>query len=359
MPSCQDEDRRGIHVFCTNGLWILLVTLLFSSGSVIADNSGSVSGTVRESSGPVIQDNAIVARNLDTSVQQTTKTNAKGFYSFAGLPVGRYEIEVRRPGFKTNLITGLVIGPNTESHVDVILWALGTTPSEAPSQNPLDDPKLSGAQKAIVVTTSGWNATGGTLTRYVRSDNRWERISDPIPVVVGESGLGWDPSITSLHPDVFPGPVKHEGDGRSPSGVFQLKATFGYADSLPGSLIYLPLAPTTVCVNDQTSRYYGWIEDPTNFVPPDAAWKSSEQMRRSDDLYRWGIFVSYDIPPPGGSCIFLHIWDGPAKGTVGGTAMASGDMEDIVKWVDGRGRAVLVQLPQPEYDRLKEHWFLP
>ena len=121
----------------------------------------------------------------------------------------------------------------------------------------------------------------------------------------------------------------------------------------------MPLTATTVCVNDQSSRYYGWIENPANFRPPDADWKSSEHMRRSDDLYRWGIFVSYDMPPPGGSCIFLHVWDGPGKGTVGGTAMASGDIEDIVKWVDGRGRAVLVQVPQAEYDRLKEHWFLP
>ena len=55
---------------------------------------GSISGTVTDQTGAVIPDTTVTALNLDTTVQQTTKTNANGFYNFTALPVGRYEIEI-------------------------------------------------------------------------------------------------------------------------------------------------------------------------------------------------------------------------------------------------------------------------
>jgi len=67
-----------------------------------------------------------------------------------------------------------------------------------------------------------------------------------------------------------------------------------------------------------------------------------------------------DRPVPGdGSCIFLHQWDGPDSSTAGCTAMAGEHIEEIVRWVNGDSRAILVQLPEPEYQRLRAHWQLP
>jgi hypothetical protein len=39
--------------------------------------------------------------------------------------------------------------------------------------------------------------------------------------------------------------------------------------------------------------------------------------------------------------------------------MAADNIEEIVRWVDGEVRAVLVQLPEPEYQHLRLHWQLP
>ena len=46
-------------------------------------------------------------------------------------------------------------------------------------------------------------------------------------------------------------------------------------------------------------------------------------MRRDDALYTWVVEVRHNPAaiPGGGSCIFLHVWDGPADTTVGCTAM--------------------------------------
>src|SRR5690348_13994507 len=105
-------------------------------------------------------------------------------------------------------------------------------------------------KKLIVVTTPDWNAVEGTLIRYERRGHEWIKVSEPIPVVVGRAGMAWDPALTRENPDRYPGPVKHEGDGRSPSGVFALKdGTFGFARELSGSRRYTPLTPTIECVD--------------------------------------------------------------------------------------------------------------
>lgn len=218
-------------------------------------------------------------------------------------------------------------------------------------------PKLSQAAKLIVVTTPDWNAVSGTLIRYQRKHNKWERLGKPIPIVVGKTGLAWDPAQAAQRD---PGdPVKHEGDGKSPAGVFGVPNTFGFAPSLGTSAMYIPLTPTTECVDDTSSRYYTHIVDRMKIS--DVDWNSSEKMRMVPG-YREGAVVDYNMASPAagnGSCIFLHVWSGPAQGTVGCTAMAAEDMEKLSAWIEGKGATALVQLPEKQYERLKETWQLP
>lgn len=230
-----------------------------------------------------------------------------------------------------------------------------------------------GEKKLIVVTTPDWNAVRGTLTRYERKKqvtgnglhgtgtaSDWQQIGEAIPIVVGRSGLAWDPGLARGHSDLYSGPIKREGDGRSPAGVFELKrGTFGFASSLPGSRMYIPLTPTIECVDDPASRYYAQIVDRAEIDHMD--WNSSEKMR-SVPGYRWGVVVNYNMDHPvrgDGSCIFLHQWSGPTIGTAGCTAMPADNIETVVRWVDGVDRAVLVQLPKAEYQRLRSHRQLP
>src|SRR5262245_14268846 len=86
---------------------------------------------------------------------------------------------------------------------------------------------LGGTKQLVVVRTAGWNATEGTLSRFVRrgADDAWRRVAGPAPVVVGRSGLGWGRGLHAPQPG---GPTKREGDGRAPAGVFRLSTAFGY-----------------------------------------------------------------------------------------------------------------------------------
>lgn len=206
----------------------------------------------------------------------------------------------------------------------------------------------------------------GTLQRYERANphKKWQPAGGPISVVVGKNGLGWGAGTILTESSAFRAasdPVKKEGDGKAPAGIFALGTVFGYAPQpLAGlKMPYLNLTPSIECVDDTSSKSYNRIVDRATVLPD---WNSSEHMLRSDELYRWGIFVDHNANPAqpgGGSCIFLHIWRGPDKGTVGCTAMPQEQLESVLTWLDPARKPLLVQLPAAQYKHLKKRLKLP
>jgi L,D-peptidoglycan transpeptidase YkuD (ErfK/YbiS/YcfS/YnhG family) len=185
---------------------------------------------------------------------------------------------------------------------------------------------------------------------------------------VGKTGLGWgtgliNPPARDADDLAKNDPVKKEGDGKAPAGVFRLSRAFGYApQQQPGwKMPYVSLTPSIECVDYEKSKFYNTLVDTTS-TSPDWGSHENEKMRRSDDLYRWGILVDHNANPPkpgGGSCIFMHIWRGPAQPTVGCTAMPQADMELLLGWLDPARKPLLVQLPTAQYQRLSHRWNLP
>lgn len=239
-----------------------------------------------------------------------------------------------------------------------------TTKKPAPkpattSPFPLPEPYrdiFANAQQALLVTVPGWNSVDGTLRRFEKQDGKWQEVGEKFPIVVGKSGLGWD-GITDP-PSASGQPIKKEGDGRSPSGIFKITELFGFEPGLEAQMPYRPLTEFTECVDDASSQAYNQIVDRREIPHPD--WNSSEKMR-TIDVYRIGGVVDYNSPkiPAAGSCIFLHIWKGPSHGTAGCTAMEEDHVKELAGWLDEKKHPVLIQLPQPLYERVRELWQLP
>ena len=61
--------------------------------------TGSITGEVTDPSGAVIPNAQVVAHNLDTGVDSSTKTNSTGFYRLQFLPIGHYQVTVQATGF--------------------------------------------------------------------------------------------------------------------------------------------------------------------------------------------------------------------------------------------------------------------
>ena len=235
--------------------------------------------------------------------------------------------------------------------------------SPDPSPLPSRHADAEGALQVIVSTTADWNGVDATLQRYARDrvGAPWRPVGAPIPAAVGRAGLGWGTGVHGAAP--LDGPAKREGDGRAPAGVFRLGSAFGYAPASEAGFIRLPYFPSDAsieCVDDLRSRYYNRRVDRDTVPHPD--WTSHEEMRRADELYRWGVWVDHNSDPPapgGGSCIFLHVWGGPGVATSGCTAMPEADLREVLAWLDRRARPVLVQLPREAYGALRAAWDLP
>jgi L,D-peptidoglycan transpeptidase YkuD (ErfK/YbiS/YcfS/YnhG family) len=213
----------------------------------------------------------------------------------------------------------------------------------------------------VTVISSAWSSVPATLRRYERAGSAWQAVGDPIPVVLGKSGLAWGIGVQAATSDG--GPVKHEGDGCSPAGVFSVGTAFGYATPDLATWLKLPYEQATddlECVDDPASSHYNTLVHRGAIANVD--WQSSEQMKRPDSLYRWGLFVNHNSDPPkpgAGSCIFVHLWSGPSSSTVGCTAGEESQIKTVLGWLDPAKRPLIVQLPQSVYDAHRADWGLP
>jgi hypothetical protein len=61
-------------------------------------------GTVLDNGGGVLVGATVTATQRDTGFTRTGTTDAAGAYSFAYMPLGRYQIKIEQDGFKTKVV---------------------------------------------------------------------------------------------------------------------------------------------------------------------------------------------------------------------------------------------------------------
>ena len=89
--------------------------------STLAGVGGTILGTVTDTSGGVVPKAIVTATDADTGIRQTAATDDKGFYSFASLPVGRYDLAIDGPAFKPYRRTAIAVDANSALTVDAVL----------------------------------------------------------------------------------------------------------------------------------------------------------------------------------------------------------------------------------------------
>jgi hypothetical protein len=102
-----------------NGTFIAI--LLLAACAVAQVSSSSINGQVTDSSGAVVANAHVEAKNEETGVVYNTVTANTGHYSFASLTPGRYTITVRQTGFRTYTGTDNVLTVGAPLVVDVSL----------------------------------------------------------------------------------------------------------------------------------------------------------------------------------------------------------------------------------------------
>jgi L,D-peptidoglycan transpeptidase YkuD (ErfK/YbiS/YcfS/YnhG family) len=123
--------------------------------------------------------------------------------------------------------------------------------------------------------------------------------------------------------------AKHEGDGKSPIGVWPMRRVLYRADRRPAPITGLsatPLAPDD-----------GWSENPAdpnyNRQIKLAPGQPGDRLWREDHLYDVIVILGHNddpVVPGAGSAIFLHLARPGYSPTQGCVALSAGDLDEVL-----------------------------
>src|ERR1039458_5567859 len=77
-----------------------LACIVILTASLSAQNSSSITGTVRDATGAVVPGANVVATSVEKGTSVSTKTNGEGDYLIGALSPGHYSVTVTQTGFK-------------------------------------------------------------------------------------------------------------------------------------------------------------------------------------------------------------------------------------------------------------------
>lgn len=111
---------------------IVVVSCLLAWSSLPASSqstTGSIYGTVTDSSGAVIPKATVVITDLHTNLQQTATTNSAGEFVFTSVNPSDFTVKSSASGFKSEIQRGVTLAANQNLHVQMVLQVGNVTES--------------------------------------------------------------------------------------------------------------------------------------------------------------------------------------------------------------------------------------
>jgi Carboxypeptidase regulatory-like domain len=95
--------------------------LIAMSNSEAQVSTGTISGTVKDSSGAAVPQARVVARSVETGQERVVGTDAVGIYAIPDLQAGQYSIIVSHDGFKTTTLPNIELQVAQRATLDPVL----------------------------------------------------------------------------------------------------------------------------------------------------------------------------------------------------------------------------------------------
>src|SRR5215210_3953603 len=150
-------------------------------------NNASVTGLVTDTTGAVVTGASVTLKNKATNVETTSTTDSSGYYTFAGVPVGTYDVTVERQGFKRIVLSDIKLEVAQKARVDASL-------------------EVGAVSETITVTSATLLTTQEATTGGVIEN----RMVEQLPL----SGRNWD-DLIGLVPGVQADRYTEEGGSTS------------------------------------------------------------------------------------------------------------------------------------------------
>ena len=182
-------------------------------------------------------------------------------------------------------------------------------------------------QLLLVIENSNIFFTKRIVYALEKRSGIWQMAFEPFYAVVGKNGFA-------------PPDEKREGDGKTPSGIYPLKQTFGYYESINSKMPYRQALEDDLWIDDANANDYNrWVK------ANETSAKSYEKMKRDDDLYKYGIVIEYNNNPVVkgyGSAIFFHVWGGEDVTTEGCVAVSEENIIKILTWLNPKSLPLII-----------------
>src|SRR5712671_7088151 len=156
----------------------LIVALCLAAS---AQDTGSITGTVKDPSGAAVPNADVVVTNPDHGINRHTTSNAGGDYNESALPGGTYDLIVTAPGFKKDQAKGVKLDVAQKARVDVALQ-LGAVSEVL---------EVQGTQVAQVETQSSdltGTVTGKQITQLELNGRNFTQLITLVPGVSNQTG---------------------------------------------------------------------------------------------------------------------------------------------------------------------------
>ena len=218
----------------TLALALTFLLCVVAAEPVWAGVGGSISGTVTDASGALITRATVTATNADTGLHQTATTDAKGFYSFTSLPVGRYDLEIAAQSFQSYRRTSVTVNANSALTIDAVLQVGQLSDVVTVTANPI--------QVETASTQMGEVITGTQMTAVPLNGRSFTDLLALQPGVAPETAITsetvQDVGASALSPsgDLNPGTVSINGQ-REFSNAFIVNGSDAEEDVNMGAAI--------------------------------------------------------------------------------------------------------------------------
>ncbi|HMF78352.1 MAG TPA: carboxypeptidase-like regulatory domain-containing protein, partial [Bryobacteraceae bacterium] len=191
---------RHLRTMCA----FVALIFIFRAVSLSQAVTGTVLGTVIDSSDAVVTNAKVTLTEINTNVSRVGATNASGNFTFPNVPQGDYRVDVELEGFKKEIRQHIMVAVNQTARVDVQLQpgnlsqTVEVTTAPPPLQTDRADTSvsISQAQTANLPTTGQRNFQGllnlvpGTTRANFQHSNFFNAASSLQTQVNGQMRMG-------------------------------------------------------------------------------------------------------------------------------------------------------------------------
>ena len=133
---------------------VTAIALVTGSACLAQVAGGTISGSVRDSSGRAIAGAQVAVKNSKTAILRSIDTDSDGIYTAPNLVAGTYQISASKEGFATLVRSGVLVTVGSEEVIDFKL-----NPGEVKTEI-----EVSGTPPAIQLASSTLEATENSTT---------------------------------------------------------------------------------------------------------------------------------------------------------------------------------------------------